>query len=139
MSIDNKGRQNMGAFAGKNYDDCAYKLALKESVSPLEYRLERLAYENPHACTFDGVYRSPQSLVDQESELKNITRHSSKCISRQYDPKCNWVSGNDSCKNTMDSFFPVVYSLSGMCPIVTNNIKKSTKSGFVIKQQNSCQ
>ena len=138
-SSDNKkGRQNIGGFAGRNYDECAYQLHLKESVSPLEYRLQKLAFENPSACTFDGVYRTQQSLVDQESELKNITRQSSKCVSKEYNPKCNWVTGNDSCKNTMDSFFPVVYAFDSMCPVVTNNIKKNTNSGFVVKQQNSC-
>ncbi len=130
MSVDNRsGEHSIGGFSRLTYDTCAYKQTLHESVSPMGYRMEKYMYESPSPCTESGKYYAPFDLVDQESELKNITRQSTRCPSKHYSATCKWVDGNQSCTNTFDKKFPVIYS-SDMCPIVHNNIKKQTTPGF---------
>jgi hypothetical protein len=95
-------RLNRGVFIGHNsrliYDECAYKDYLKESVSPLMYKLNPDQNFNCNSClsTFGprtsngprsfGVsnfigssYASSQDLVDNESILSNRNVIASKC------------------------------------------------------------
>ena len=66
-------RMNTGSSNRLIYDRCAYDKELAESVAPLNYRMYSGAHENCNKCIYTKFYR-PFDLVEQESELKNITR-----------------------------------------------------------------
>ena len=117
--------QNVGGFNRRSYDDCAYQQKVDESTSPLHYQMSRFKYENSSACTTDGKYHAPFDLVDFESELKNITRHTSRCNNKKYSPKCNWTDKEESCMNTFDSKAPSIV-LRDICPVVQNKLRRMT-------------
>jgi hypothetical protein len=76
-------RMNTGSSNRLIYDRCAYDKELAESVAPLNYRMYSGAHENCNKCIYTKFYR-PFDLVEQESELKNITRPATKCPSFKY-------------------------------------------------------
>jgi len=125
---------SIGSFNRKSYDNCAYALDLNQSVSPLNYVMSRFQYENCSACTFDGKYYAPFDLVDQESELLNITRPDSKCNSMKYSPTC---AKSDMCTSTFDKSNPSV-AIRNICPVVCNNIQKMKTPGYTLNQSKYC-
>ena len=117
-----------GDFTRLIYDKCEYNEKYKQMTSPIKYRMELYASENPKKCRYNSTFILKQDLVDQESELRGITRVQSKCPSMKYQPDCK-VSG--TCMNTYNKdFFPVVLAPEN-CPIVTNNLKKVYNRGYV--------
>ncbi len=111
---------NIGGFNRGRYDQCEYTQKTQESVAPLDYRMSIYQYENDGACTMNNKYNSPQSLVDQESELRNITRLKSKCNNEQYNPAC---ARSDKCTSTYDQSNPVVL-VKNVCPVVYTNMRE---------------
>lgn len=108
-------------FTRLKYDDCDYQRRMKESVGPYEYRTQLYAVENPSKCRVNkNKFHFKYDLVDQELELKNITRHATKCPEGKYNPKCNCKT----CHNTFSDFFPQILNPSN-CPIIHNNLRKS--------------
>jgi|SaaInlV_165m_DNA_3_1040750.scaffolds.fasta_scaffold72493_1 hypothetical protein len=78
------------------YDKCAYAKQLQESVSPLEYQLNPQKYEHCKKCRIElgvvggtNVSHADGNLVDVESDLRNITRASSRCPGRKFNPSCD--------------------------------------------------
>ena len=127
---------NSGSNGSSNrlaYDECAYKKQLQESTSPFNYRMYEGAFENCNKCVQDKFYK-PYDLVDQESELKNITRKATLCPKFKYDPNCK---KSKTCTSTFDKSVPVVLAPE-VCPIVSNNIKKSKKTGFKKPDMDYC-
>lgn len=125
---------SIGSFNRTTYDNCAYALDLHQSTSPLNYFMSRYQYENCSACTFDGKYYAPFDLVDQESELLNITRPVSKCNQLKYSPTCVKSS---MCTSTFDKSNPAV-AVRDVCPVVCNNIQKMKTPGYTLNQRNYC-
>jgi hypothetical protein len=83
------------SFNRLNYDTCAYKQNLYQSVGPGEYRLT----EPPNSCNIclpetpqirlqkQGVsVRGDMPLIDVDSELLNLTRPATNCPSKKYVP-----------------------------------------------------
>ena len=83
------------SFNRLNYDTCAYKQNLYQSVGPGEYRLT----EPPNSCDIclpetphirlqkQGVsVRGDMPLIDVDSELMNLTRPATNCPSKKYIP-----------------------------------------------------
>lgn len=110
------------------YDNCAYQLKVYQSTTPLSYQLYDGKYENDGKCTYNNKAWRPYDLVDQESELKGITRPNSKCNQFQYKPTCKKSS---MCTSTFDDSNPVVLAPE-VCPIVHNNIRKMTHPGYTL-------
>ena len=110
------------SFNRLNYDTCAYKQNLYQSVGPGEYRLtgppntEEICFaESPQIrLQYQGV-SVPQDkhLIDVDSELMNLTRPATNCPSRKYIPdgsQCGLVDPRDEEKNKIhgkDCFFTV--------------------------------
>ena len=79
------------------YDNCAYKQRMNESIAPLYYHLDDIAYQNKNNCSQDdpgffirqtsNIPRNP-CLVDVESELLGVHRNASSCSSNKYHPSC---------------------------------------------------
>jgi hypothetical protein len=79
------------------YDNCAYKQRINESVAPLYYNLNEIAYQNESNCSQDdpgffirqtsNVPKNP-CLVDIESELLGVHRNASQCSANKYHPSC---------------------------------------------------
>ena len=124
---------NTGSSNRLPYDRCAYEKDLSESVAPLNYRMYAGAHENCNKCIHTKFYR-PFDLVDIESELHNITRTSSKCPSKKYNPSCK---KSKSCTSTFDKSVPVVLAPE-VCPIVHNNIPKMTTPGYKLASKPPC-
>mgnify|MGYP001185351000 FL=1 len=83
------------SFNRLNYDTCAYRQNLYQSVGPGEYRLteppnlEEICFaESPQIrLQKQGVSIDPtKPLIDVDSELMNITRNASNCPSKKYIP-----------------------------------------------------
>lgn len=125
---------NIGAFNRLNYDNCAYDKRVKESTSPLQYHMERFKFENCARCTFNGTFYAPFDLVNQESELRNLPRPSTRCPERKYDPRC---PRSEYCQSTFDKSVPITYP-PDLCPVVCTNIKKPQNPGYAIRKQNYC-
>ena len=124
---------NTGSSNRLIYDRCAYDKELAESVAPLNYRMYSGAHENCNKCIYTKFYR-PFDLVEQESELKNITRPATKCPSFKYNPKCK---KSKSCTSTFDDSVPVVLAPE-VCPIVHNNIPKTNSPGYDLPPRAVC-
>lgn len=121
---NHKGCANIGGSNKLIYDECSYKKALEESTKPLSYYLYESKFENCGKCVHDKFYR-PFDLVDVESDLKNITRTTTRCPERKYNKKYNKYDD------------PVVLSPE-LCPIVRNNIPKQNNVGFSVPEDNLC-
>jgi len=125
---------NTGYSTRLPYDGCAYEKHLQESVAPLDYRMYTGAYENSGRCVYNKLYR-PFDLVNEESELLNITRRASKCTECKYSPGCERPAHcGGTCRNTFDKKNPVVLAPE-VCPIVHNNIKKPTTTGYELNHK----
>jgi hypothetical protein len=86
------------SFNRLDYDTCAYKQELSESIGPGEYQLS-----TPNISCEDCFTKDPQlimqragasvakniSMVDMDSELMNITRKLSDCSANDFIPKFN--------------------------------------------------
>lgn len=99
------------SFNRLNYDTCAYKQNLYQSVGPGEYRLT----EPPNSCNIctpqtphirlqkQGVsVKSDMPLIDVDSELMNLTRPATNCPSRKYIPdgsQCGLTNPNQKDNN----------------------------------------
>lgn len=109
------------SFNRLNYDTCAYKQNLYQSVGPGEYKLteppntEDICFaESPHIrMQYQGV-SVPQDkpLIDVDSELMNLTRPATNCPSRKYIPdgsQCGLTNPKDAEKkaHAKDCFFTV--------------------------------
>jgi hypothetical protein len=125
---------SIGSFNKLSYDKCAYALDLKQSTTPLNYQMSRYKFENCTACTMDGQYYAPFDLVDYESELKNITRPESLCNNMKYSPTCE---KSDMCVSTFEKSNPVVL-VRNVCPVVCNNIKKTSYPGYSLRENDYC-
>jgi hypothetical protein len=86
-----------------SYDEDAYKVALKQSTSQLDYSLYTGKYENCAKCRIEfgtvggnGVSLYSGNLVDLESELRGQTRLASLSPAKMYKPSCK------SCDNKMN-------------------------------------
>lgn len=115
------------------YDACAYKKQLKESTSPLGYRLYAGMYENCKPCCGQKARPRLSQVVDVESELRNQTRFYSKCPELKYNPTCK----SKDCISTFDSNVPMVVAPE-VCPIVFNNIPKLKDVGYRLEEQPYC-
>ena len=78
------------SFTRLDYDGCAYAKDFQESTSPLEYLMYKGKYENCKNCPDHTNNLEFGTKVEVESELRNITRQTSKCPSKKYDPKKNY-------------------------------------------------
>ena len=123
--------QNIGSFNKLGYDNCAYEKRLEESTSPLMYQMARHKFEHCDRCTFDGVQRAPFDLVREESELRGLTRPSTRCPSKLYNPNCK---KSDTCWSTFAEDVPAV-APANLCPVVCNNIKRQTSPGYMLRKQ----
>lgn len=128
-----KGCNNFGSSNRIKYDSCEYQKSLYESTKPLSYYIYEPKYESQTKCVHDKFYRK-YDLVDVESELRNITRPMSKCSQYKYNPNCK---KNESCTSTFDNTVPIVMAPE-LCPIVKNNIPKTTNPGYSIPNENIC-
>lgn len=86
------------------YDQCATSQYLRQSVSPLAFRLDPIQYENCNKCRIElgtvggsAVSNISGNLVDLESDLKGITRLNSKCPTLDYQMPCPQV-GMGNCQ-----------------------------------------
>ncbi|AYV84676.1 MAG: hypothetical protein Hyperionvirus33_19 [Hyperionvirus sp.] len=125
---------SIGTFNRLNYDNCAYDKKVRESTSPLQYNTERFKYENCNRCTANGIFYAPFDLVNQESELRNITRANTRCPTRKYNPGCKRSA---TCQSTYDKDVPVVYP-PDLCPVVCTNLKQQRTPGYMLRKQNFC-
>ena len=78
------------------YDSCAYKTSINQSVSPLEYQMNPIKFENCNKCRHElGLLGGPSvshiqgNLVDLETDLRGITRKASLCPSKKYQSPCS--------------------------------------------------
>lgn len=109
------------------YDDCADKLYARDTVTPASYVFYDGKNENCNSCVSEGrVFPQHPEMVDIESELRNITRQTSRCPENKYNPQCK-KSGQ--CISTYEPSRPRVFAPE-LCPIVHNNIKKADGPGF---------
>lgn len=117
------------------YDNCAYAQDLSQSVSPFAYQMYDGKFENCNKCIYEKFYRPTDGdVVDAESELRNITRRSSKCDVAKYNPNCK---KSKSCTNTFDPSVPVVLAPE-VCPIVFNNLNWNGGNGYRKVQMSQC-
>ena len=96
------------SFNRLNYDTCAYKQNLYQSVGPGEYRLteppnvDKLCFpESPQvrAQRIGVSVRKDMPLIDVDSELLNLTRPATNCPSRKYIPdgsQCGLTNPDDA-------------------------------------------
>lgn len=106
------------------YDECATRLHINDSVTPMGYQLFKEKYINSNRCGGnDGV--EFKSRVDTESELFNITRPLSQCVEMKYLPNCD----SKICKGTFKMRNVTPFDI---CPIVENNMPVIKNPGFVI-------
>jgi hypothetical protein len=73
------------------YDDCSFKKDLSQSVSPLDYVMDRVRFEHRDKCRNEmGLVGGPAvshikgNMVDLESDLIGITRPASQCPSMSW-------------------------------------------------------
>ena len=86
------------SFNRLNYDTCAYKHTLSESIGPGEYQINTPPISCDPCFPKDPAYRlqrqgasvnTRQPMIDVDSELLGITRLSSRCPSKKFLPKEN--------------------------------------------------
>ena len=99
------------SFNRLDYDTCAYKQELSESIGPGEYLLG-----TPHISCEDCFTKDPQlimqragasvaknvPMIDIDSELMNITRKLSDCSSNDFIPKFNEKGEIDNSLEVVD-------------------------------------
>jgi len=76
-----------------SYDKCAYKQSLLQSVAPVEFSLDPIAYEHCNKCRPElgivggsAVSHINGNLVDLENDLRGQTRPLTKCPTYMYTP-----------------------------------------------------
>ena len=104
------------SFTRLDYDNCAYAKELEQSTTPLEYLMYKGKHENCKNCPDHENNLDFAARADIESELRNITRLSSKCPSKKYDPKKPY----SATKNTNPH----------ICDIRPHGLPKPTGPGF---------
>lgn len=116
------------------YDRCAYEKTTYESVHPLEHQIYAGKYEHCDKCVHDGVHWRPfdTQIVDAESELKGLTRRTSKCGQYQYSPLCDTSA---QCTSTYK--LPVVLNPE-VCPPVQHNIPQINGPGYALNNASQC-
>jgi len=124
---------NIGGNTNLSYDNCSYQKQLHESTAPLEYNLFLDKFINCNSCVHDKFY-PPYSLVDVETNLKNINYPLSNCDQFRYNPQCRT---SNMCISTFDKRLPVVLA-PDVCPIVYNNIRKPQHPGFTVPGPTKC-
>ena len=77
------------------YDTCETQTRFNESVSPLQYILDPVKYDNCNKCRMElgviggsAVSHIKGNLVDLETDLRGTTRLASKCPTRKYQNPC---------------------------------------------------
>ena len=76
------------SFNRLDYDKCAYAQKLTESTSPLCYLLYKGKYEHNKDCKL-SAHPNDMSQLNKtvvENELYNLTRTSTTCSSKKYNP-----------------------------------------------------
>jgi hypothetical protein len=126
MNTQNEQLKEPPYFNRTMYDNCAYERKIVDSTTPMGYYLYEGKFENKGKCVYDAnsFYR-PFDLVDTESELKGITRPTSKCVQMKYNPNCGEKSA--TCYTTTQ--MPIAIN-PRVCPPVGNNIPRITSKGF---------
>jgi hypothetical protein len=78
------------------YDDCSYKQALYQSISPINYTLDPIKYEHNAKCRHElgivggtSVSHIKGNLVDLENDLRGQRRPITKCPQYKYTPQKN--------------------------------------------------
>lgn len=133
MIRGNYGVGNVGAFNRSIYDVGQYQKDLYESTSPFAYLTTFSKYENCNKCRVDNFYNKFDArIVDTESDLKNISRPLSGLDQYQYGSHC---IRDGLCMNP--NRVPRV-AAADLCPIVFNNIKRTTNPGFRSANMNIC-
>jgi hypothetical protein len=118
---------NTGFSTRLAYDNCAYNKRVRESTSTFAYQTYDGKFENDRKCYYSHFTRPyDQNIIDIESELRNITRPASKCVSKKYNPKCETSS---RCISTFSKDVPVVLAPE-ICPIVSNNLNWTGGTGI---------
>ena len=106
-----------GIFTRSNDDLCNRTLReTRESIFPGNYQLQRTKYVNCSKC--EVVKPQQLSLVDVESELKNITRFNSRCPQFKYSPSCKFSlapGARNSCVSTYSNIVPTALPAQ-VCP-----------------------
>lgn len=81
-----------------SYDECSYKQALFQSVSPLNYTLDPIKYEREDKCRVElGVVGGTDvshirgNMVDLENDLRGQRHPVTKCSSYKYQPPSDGV------------------------------------------------
>lgn len=76
------------------YDTCAYEKTLQQSVTPLQYILDPVKYENCQKCRMElgivggtAVSHIKGNLVDLENDLRNQNRPNTHCPSYKFNPR----------------------------------------------------
>ena len=76
-----------------SYDECSYKQALSQSVSPLNYTLDPIKYERNDKCRMElgtvggtDVSHIRGNLVDLENDLRGQRHPVTKCSMYKYKP-----------------------------------------------------
>lgn len=122
-----------GGFTRLDYDLCAYQKKLTESTSPLQYRMYEGYFESDKKCIFnkDSYYHPyDASIVDMDSELKNLTRPATRCPQYKYNSQCK---KSPMCTSTYDKTVPIVLGQEVCyCNIIQNNIPKINNPGYVL-------
>lgn len=96
-----------GLFSRVNYDDCAYKKSLQQSIDPLSYMLENFcslptniksygtysaAQPNHHISTYNG---NLSKKVSVEHQLQGVNRLITKCAEKQFPNQDNLCITNN--------------------------------------------
>jgi hypothetical protein len=89
-----------------SYDACAYNQTLSQSVSPLEYVLDPIKYENCQKCRMElgivggtAISHISGNLVDLENDLRNQNRPNTHCADYKYAPPTgNTIQGKEYIK-----------------------------------------
>lgn len=135
MIRGNYGVGNIGAFNRSIYDVGQYQKDLYESTSPFAYLTTFSKYENCNKCRVDRFYNKFDSaIIDVDSELKNIFKPLSKLDQYQYGASC---IKDGHCIGTNANRVPRV-AAADLCPIVFNNIRRTTNPGFRSVDMNIC-
>lgn len=83
------------SFTNSEYDSCAYKSRIKESMGPGMYHLKDRVHYDSCFMDFPGYigYNSNSgvlsSSIDTDSELRNLNYLASKCPEKRYNPILN--------------------------------------------------
>lgn len=82
------------SFNRLSYDDCAYTVDVKQSVSPLDYQLYVGKFENQKPCpcneggnTLDKCNVTFGTRAEVENELYNLNRPGTLCPNKKYNPQ----------------------------------------------------